>query len=340
MKGLEVYVDGVPLSMIGWWGDLEVTHRWPGGSWSLDWRMNLRPGQRPPVLTGPRPLVYLQAGPSRLWGGRGLEIDWAENTFSARGLCREGEGVIALDLSGPTTKPGDAIFYAATNDRISWGGVEVWGPVGSAPATDLNTISDLMDAYALQEGRSWAVTPRHMVYTAVDPTVPNFYVLPGLDAMGVSEERQVTKLFMRYLRASDLTFQTVTAQDSDAPVRIERAIEVSDRGPMTPAEATSLVNQIFAKASPTKAFTGGITVSQGQVVDRTGATVSLARLTSGHVYRVHGMRDPRTSKPYTEFLCTESIWKPGEGEVTLMPANVVASDFASIVEEFGGTVSL
>ncbi|MFS3128668.1 hypothetical protein ACLM5J_09710 [Nocardioides sp. Bht2] len=298
--------------------------------------MDLRPGQRPPALTAPRPLVTLQAGSSRLWAGRGLEIDWVEGTFSARGLCREGEGALAFDLSGPTTKPGDAIFFSSV---ISWGALETMGAVGTAPASEFNTISDLMDAYALQEGKSWAVTPRHLVYTALDPTTPSFHVLPGLDAMGVSEERQVTRLMMRYVRASDLSFQTVWAEDPDAPAVIQRAIEVFDRGAMTPTEAQNLVNQIFAKASPTKAFTGGITVGLNQVVDKTGASPSLAKLTAGHMYRVHGMRDPRNSKPYTDFVCAESIWKPSENEVTLMPTNVVASDFASIVEQFGGTVS-
>lgn len=338
MSGPQVYVDGTPLSMLGWWGDLEVVDRWPGGSWSLSWRMALRPDQKPPVLATRRAVVEAKVGPTVMWSGRLADPDWGEGAFTADGMCREAETAVALDAGVATNNVGAALLGAILRGEMSaWKTFNAFPNPTDEPATDLNRISDLLDASVDTLGERWAVTPGGWLYHQVDPTTPTYYVLPGIEGLGVTTDRQVTRLHAQYVTKS---LGTATVSAGAAGGGVERYIDLMDQGPLTSTQAQSIVNGIFNKSGGKAQFSSGIEVTYGQVVNEAGAAVGLANLTSGLMYRVMGMRDPRNPAiPYTEFVAGERSWRVNDGTVQLNPVNMAAASFEQVVEEAGGKVN-
>ena len=326
------------LHTIGGFEVEEVVDRWPGGPWSLSWTMNLDPGARPPALMEEGVLVQLYVGGGLRWSGRLGEPDWEQGQFFADGLCREGETALALGGSGPTTNPGEAIYFAAARNATSWGSLVVFTAITELPGTDLNNISALLDAYCDSLGRRWLVDEFAQLQVSADPTTPTIYITPGLSDLGTSTQTQVTDLFATYLHADTLKIERVSSPTSTAPRRIERSIDLSDLGPMTPAQAQGHVNGIMAKVGPQALLTGGIDVSYGQIVNANGTPLDLDRARAGQMARAQGVRDPRNDAPSTDFVVGESVWRPREGRLLLNPVEQVATDFAAVVEAIGGQV--
>ncbi len=327
MSEPRVIVDGEWLHPVG---DLEITDRWPGGNWSVDWSMNLAPGQKPPALRAGAPVKVMYGSHPR-WGGTLADPDWDSGTFHADGRCMQAQTVLAEDNNGePVVAPAWALLYANNRGALDW---FHWGePFADGTEdepTDVNTMWDLFDTWAEQIGRRWGVAGDGLFYSAADPTTPTFHVLPGVDGLGLSRERQATHVRAQYI-TSQLQFAYVGAVApgwASPESRIERKVDLTEMGTMTSAKAQASVTNLMSRFGTKEAFTNGLEVRRGMVVDGAGQTVGLAAIRPGLMYRVHGMRDPRNGLPYTDFVAGETVWRTTEDAVQINPIDMVAADF-------------
>lgn len=333
----EIRVNDVPLSLIGGWGRPVVKYRWPGGCWELRWEMTLRRQERPPALQRGA-IVRAYAGSAPVWYGRLAAPDWREGVFVAEGAARDLEAAIALQIPGLTLDPGVALYYAAARGTANIGGLENFTPVTDAEPSQYNSIAALLDAWCDERSLRWAVNEIPLIYTNPDPTTPTWHILPGLEGPTATVESQVTHLYATYRNSVTYAKAFVNTGTTGASPRIERAIDLTPRGRMTEAKARSIIEGILAKAGSLARLSSAIEVTQGQVVDRLGQEVGLARLRAGRMVRQHGVRDPRTGTTWADVVVGESEWRVEEKVVALSPVEAVLPDFSSVVEQAGGTV--
>lgn len=340
---LSLKVGGEWLDRVGWWGEVVVTDRWPGLCYGLSWRMALEPGERPPALMPrpgkPKPLVEAFLGSRRRWTGYLQDADWDEGTFTATGLYRAGETVLAVDNAGNAQLDlGWALYWASEyygRGALTWTALESFDPITDDPATDLNTISALTDEYARQKGRRWGVTADNLMFTSEDWTAPQLMVYPSVADIGATVEGAVDVIYARYIDKTTLNYRTAIV-GTPGPGLVEEALDLTDRdryGYLTTAQAQAIASGYRAQASTAWNFTNGLTLTYGMVTTPGGEVVDMADVIARKLIRVYGCRDPRNGQPYTDFVIGESIWTTDDGVVQANPIQMVGRDQESVLED-------
>ena len=334
---------GVWLSTLVPVGGIELDARWPLGAYQLDFKMLLRPGQKPSCVVEDA-LCDLMVGGRVVFPGRISEVNWDEGTVTVAGLCRDAETVAAFTSGGVTTTIPDTMIDTA----ISAGDWPVTRPaslssvaMAAADVTaDVNYIAAMLDLWADDNGKRWYVDASSAVRAGVDPTVPEIYVLPGAGQLSWATERQAGKIIGRYQTTSGGVLATVTVGSG----RRQRVVDLTTRGPITSGQATSILNSILTQAS-SGGWSNSLTVAAEQLVTPGGLRPSLERVWSmaarGLMIRLLGHRDPRPGplKLTTDVVLGRAVWNVDDREITLTPIGAVERDFSAIVEAAGGTVA-
>lgn len=333
---------GLWLSTLAPVGGIEIDVRWPLGGYQLDFNLLLGARRRPAIIAkGARCDVLIAGRP--IFPGRISEVDWSEGKITVTGLCRDAETTAALTASGATTATPDVAIDAAIN-RGAW---QVTRPasLSSAPlgasdqTTNVNYLAALLDLWANDNGKQWYVDRDGAVRSGVDPTVPELYVMPGADELSWATEKQASRVIGQWQDIPGYSHTTFAGSGFD-----EQIVDLTGRGPLSSAQASSIVNQILAQSS-SGGWAGGITVSAQQLVTPGGMVPSLARVAAmvgrGLMVRLLGHRDPRPGRfsLTTDVLIGQAVWNVDDGKVTLSPVGSVARDFSSIVASFGGQVA-
>lgn len=339
--GPEACVAGRPLTSIALWGDLEITHQWPFGSWEAKWSMPLDPWKRPPQLTAGAE-VMIRVGAHRIWAGNLAEPNWSEGTFAAVGACRQLEGALCLDnATGQTT----SIPNKAIDDAISRGKYVGTRPssissvaLGSTDETDnLNYVAALLDAYTLGVSSRWYTDAYRAIRVASDPTSPAAMLRNDNGVLGTALEAQVGTVVGRYLDSTTGVLETVSFGDS-LP---ERGVNWTARGPISASAATALCESVWTPLQAQPGWTNGLTVKPGELMSMGGQAIPLWKFRAGPegMLRLLGVRDLRGLSSNTNIVIGESIWSAGEDEsLRLNPIGKVARDIRSIVESGGGSL--
>lgn len=335
----EVVVDGRPLTSISVWGDLEVTHRWPLGSWEAKWSMPLDPWRRPPQLRVNAP-VQVKVGPRVIWGGDLAEPNWSEGTFVATGACRQGEGAIALDnATGQTTSiPNKAVDDAVIRGKLNWTRPFSISAVslGTADETDrLNYVSALLDAYAQSVSQRWYVDPLRAVRVSADPTTPFALLRPDNGVLGTAVEAQVGTVVGRYSDSTTHTLKNVS-YGTGLP---EQGVDWTARGEMSAAAAAALCQGVWTPLQAQPGWTNGLMVRPGELQSIGGVELPLWRFTAGSMVRILGLRDLRGLSANTDVVAAETIWTAtGDESLRINPVGKVARDIRSLAEGEGGVL--
>lgn len=333
MSAPQVKVGGTWLSSLAAVGDLHLTYRWPLGCWEASWSMALSPYEQPPMLVRDAAVTVVLGG-GVVFAGELLEPDWAEARFVAAGACRSAESALCLTAAGKTTTvPNEAVDQAAARGMLTFGrgSTSLSSTAFAAGETvQLNTVAALLDAWAEEQGVRWYVGPDRLVRTATDPTTPRWYILPGAGELGVATETLAGRVVGNWLDADRQP--QVTAVGSGRP---EVAVDMTNKGRITLARATALLNSILAKAGPAAgSWTNGITVTRDQIITIGGVHPHLGAVASsvagGAMMRLLDHRDPRNGLPYTDVVIGEAPWNVTDDTLTLNPVGLAARDLASI----------
>jgi hypothetical protein len=336
-----ISVNGTPLQFIGYWGDPVITHRWPYGSWELRWRMELKPNQRTNVLRRNADVIAY-VGPSRVWRGYLTEPDFDSGEFIANGAARQGETAQAFDESyNATTVPNTAIDEARMRGALWWTRSNLFpisaDPFGTVDADEFGSVNELLDAWSVSVAKKWWIDPDLYVRADADPTTPMWQVTPGAGTLGVADSDYWTHLYAVYDTGAG--YAKVTASDTSQNVgRVERRIDLTDRGILTAPQAQGIVDGLIAQGIARTGWANGIQVGHGQVLTMGSTAASLSQVRAGHMVRLNGLFDERGLSAFTDIVIGESVWNVAADELQLNPVGLAARDLSSIVESAGGSL--
>lgn len=338
----QVMVGGIPLSAIGGWGGLKVTHQWPRGCWEVSWSMSLDPDERPPALVE-RALVETTVGGVPILPGYLSEPNWDEQTFTASGAAREGEEALCLsaDLKTAISTLDTAIDNAHARGAVSWTRLgSLSATPFAAPAADgsdstaqVSYITALADAVTSAANTRWAINPDRQAYVAADPTTPDWYVAYGAGVLGAADDKLVGTLYGRWF-------------DSDGKMHInqagagrpEAAVDMQSLGKITAAKADAVLAGILTKSPARLGLTNSVTVTREQITSPTGGRPQLWQVRAGQMVRMVGLIDPRTWAPWTDLVLGQTVWDNDAANIELSPVDLLARDLASIIADDGANL--
>lgn len=336
---ISVSANGEPLSfMTDWWGDSVLTTRRNGGSFELSWRMDLpRRFFHPDLVRGAD--VVGKVGGSRVFAGTLSEPDMDSGEFIAQGLCRQAETASALDLSGATSHPGNAVYFGNARGLLDWGSLETFTALTDSELTKApNTIYALLEAYAAELGRNWMVDDNGLLFTYDDPTVPRWSLPPGLGVLGVADDDYWTNLVGVYTNKKG-RYKLVYSSDPEPIAGFrERNVDLTKLGRITPARAQAKLDAMLEKGLARTGWTNSIQVSRGDVTNMSGALASLSMVRGGHMVHLPDVPDPRGRTGSTDVVVDETVLNFAEESLEIKPVGLAARDLGAVIASMGGVL--
>lgn len=343
MAGEQIRVAGYWLASIGGFGDLTWSTRFErdgAGPYEMSWSMTLPPNFTHPALVGGA-LTELFIGSSRRWYGKLAEPDrrdgWA---FHAQGLAADAEGTVCLNGSGDTTSKPDT----AIDQGIARAALDAWTRPNSLSnvafaATDetdsLNRLRDLLNDWADEEGLTWGVDANGIVFATADPTVPDWYMIPGSGALGVTDQALYTSLFGRYLDSGSSTYETVVVTDEEAEARFgthEEPVDMTVLGPITAAKATQRLEGKMAKGAARLGWTNDLEPTTWEIFAPGGARADTRFVEAGQLVRLYGVTDESRAVTLTlDVVIGEAIHSASEAPVRLKPKGKAPRNLAEVL---------
>lgn len=321
MATLQLKVDGVWLSSIAGWGDIEWSDN-EHGSDSMSWGMT---STSAPLLRGAKD-VKLYYGAKAIWGGQLDTPDRDGGEFTAVGYARLAEGAKALTGGGVGSSTPNTVVDAAITRGLPWTRIDVIS--ATAQSTDLlgevPTVAEVLDVWADSASKRWAVSPDGIVYTYDDPTTPRWHIQQG-HALGVSREPFASTLHGRYRNAAG-AFATLSVTDADAAARFllhEETVDLTGAGALADAKVTSILTGMLAKGRARFGWTSSLEVTQAELMSAGGVPVDVHTVSApGSMVRQHNLWDDTRSlhgQLYTDVILGGTRHKQGSRTVELMP---------------------
>lgn len=331
----EVRVGGHWMSSIAAWGGLRHSTNRKGSievSWTIAVDVLGRHWRHPALVYGALVEVYL--GPIVLWVGTLDEPDWDSGQMVASGAPRDGETAASLDGSGTgTTKPETAIAAAIARDAVTWSGHDAIGDTAVGNADDaggLVTLASVLDAWAETNGTGWAIDMnRRVVEATTNEAVVTWHVVPGSGVLGSAADDRVDRVLVRYVFTTSGNLATATFGTG----RIEKTVDITDRGYMTSAAATDVAESIWNDHQP--GWTNGLTLRRGQVTTPGGVIADLALIKGGDTIRLLGVPDPRGVAHNLNVVVEDTDYDWTEDEIQVNPVGRSARDNDSVLEQIG-----
>lgn len=335
---------GIWLSGVTPFGDLEWSHRWPGGCYEASWMIsNLgAPGRTLPRFLRRGQLVEIFAG-TRVWMGMTGVAQPADGGWSltCTGLAAEGEKYDALTAGGNSTSTPDVAIDAAIARGLPWKRRQSFSnvPFVDGDTTDgLNKLAALLDAWSDEAGVFWGVDADGYVFHAPLPTSPTWLLPSSLEMPGSEDTEYACELHLRYIRSTDATYQTAVVHDlqaHDAFGHAEAPVDLTDLGPISTARATALGDGIMAKGRARLGWTDSIEPGRWDLVTLGGVPADPRHVhpMGGVMVRKFGGMDPTTWAPkVVDVVIGETRYSTAEHQLVLSPMDKAASTLSEAIE--------
>ena len=331
-------------SWVHWIADhsnLVRTMRWPYGDWSLEFDADFYASVAPEALQQGSTVEAYLCG-TLVFGGVMDEPGFSGGRFAVAGHNRASETAYAVNGSWQAVADLDTAmaaqrsagftrFPAAGSDSTVTGLTQLPAP------TEVNILGGALDQWALLNGRSWWVDSYGVFRHGAAPEVPALVVdSSALEGIDVATDLQATDIIVGYYKTPGLTYATARAETAGAVHRRARLVDLTGIGPITTGAAQTYADNLRAAATGKPRFTGSITVAAGQVANLFGVAVHPAQMLPGRMYRLSGMRDPRTGALSTDVVMGEAVWDEDAGTVQLTPLDADRDDFQASIEQIGG----
>jgi len=335
----EVRVGGFWLSSIApqGWGALHHGTR-ANGAWEASWTIpNVRTWRHPALVYGA--LVEIFLGPICVFAGTLEEPDWDSGQFVAMGACRDGETAVALTAGGVTsTAPNTVIDAAIARGVLSWTRVGNFGTTAVGDVESLSgvvTVQSVLDAWAQENNSNWFVdNQRNLIIKPLDETTVDWFVVPGSGVLGSASQERVDRIFVRYIGTNGA--RATASYPASTPVGgVEKSADITDRGAMSSAKATSIAQGMWSDLQGRPGWTNGLTLKGGQVTTPGGVLADLALVAAGDTMRLLGVPDVRGVAQHTDVVIGDTDYDWEEDEVQANPVGIAARDTESVLEEVG-----
>lgn len=314
----------------------------PGSSDEASWSMSLRPDFAHPALRRGRIIeIDIDGGP--VWNGFLAEPAAGEDgwTLRAEGAATVLGRRLALDTGGNTT--------ATPNTAIDRVGLPWKRPVslsatplgGGDNTAQLNTVGDLLDAWAESQGKRWGVDLEWSVFAAADPPTPTLHMTPGAGTVGLADDDYASHIYLRYIDSTTFLPATATASDSTAAADYgteEEVLDATEAGVFSSASASAMAANVLAAGKPRLAWTGAVSPSSRQLT-RGGVASFLPSIRAGVMVRLHGIPDPRTGELHVDFVVGKAVYSSGSDSIDLTPPELAARDLQAYLAEQAGSAA-
>lgn len=338
-RGLDVLIGRRPLSTVtASWGDMVVTHRWPGGSWGVTLGLNLGRRDRGQWIADETLADVIWKG-CPIWVGNVLNGISADGQLTLTGAIRESEPDPALDGSGLFTNvPDTAIDASIAAGSVHW--TRPWS-IGASAVGDgspvSQTLGQLLDLNAAAQSKRMWVDEFRRARLDPDSVTPTWYLMPGAAELVWNRQDTPDVLVGAYFDAAG-TPHTVSVGTGSR----RQLADFSDRPqPLDDPTATGLLNTALA-ASQAGGWDNNIQVSIDQITSPGGIVPHPSMVRAGHVLRLLDHPDPRPGRsglPYTDVMLAESSWATADGTMTLTPQGADASEQTKVYEQIGATTA-
>jgi hypothetical protein len=286
----------VALDTIGLLGGITYSSSWPGGCLTATWTIDVPADFAHPALL-PGRLVDIYAGCHRVWTGRMREPDrgapWTCHAEGLQGICGD---YVAIDNTGAGVQnPNTALAQAKVRGIPLLGSNPATLPTPTLAVNASSNLADLLNAVAAAQGQRWGVFADQLVTMTVDPTTAHYIYLLQ-DSFGRTLDGYATHIYGIYLdsattppRPKVVAASTNPATTATLPFgRIEASIDLTGDGPMTSANAQTLINSAASLLGQRLNTTGSLTIQPGQLLDVGGLPAALASLQAGQAIRLVG----------------------------------------------------
>lgn len=304
-----------------------------GGIGDVSFQFDLSPKvQHPLLMTGVK--VEVMHGAQPVATALMSEPDRVEWAIHAQGLSAQLRRVYACDnLGNPTRDLGVALATAISSGWTSATNPDAVGGVATGDASGPQTIGDLADEVAAQQGMRWGVDGAGRVFMRADPTVATCIITPEAAAFGATDEGQATQLVARYQIAGG-TYNTRIYPPALDPSTVtwHEMIDLTGRGALTLAEVDAILAGALATGKSQTRWTNGVTLDRDQVT-RNGVSLVPSTLTAGvDMARAVGMSTNfTTSAPWLDVVIGKTRHTAGERTVYLEPAGKAPRGFVDVI---------
>lgn len=317
--------------------DLKWSHAANGGCEQTSWSMNLPPTFTHPNFTGGA-IVKIKLGPTNLFQGVLNEPDKNADgwSMSAAGLASAATGYLCLDSAGNTTSTPDVAIDQAIARGLPWTKPTSLSNVPYAASDNtvaVNKLSDLLDTWALSQGKRWGVDADGVVYAVADPTTPTWYINAGAGTIGLADDDYASNLYGRY-KSGPTSYATATASDATAAAtnRREEAVDLTPLGLITNAKATAVLNGMLANGKARYAWTSALTLGRWQITTPGGQPACLSFMKAGDMARIFGLTNEQGSPtPYVDFVIGRTEYEAGTDTITVSPVNLAARNLGDVL---------
>lgn len=335
---IQLRIGGVWAATIGPVGSVRWSTTAKGGLEEVSWRMSLpETFDHPSLRMGS--LVELFAGPAPLGAGLLSEPNQSRDgwDFTAAGLFDDlFSAYLCLDSGGNTTSIPDVAIDQAIADGFPVTRPDSLSSVAFSEndETDfLNNVGDLLDAWADSEGKRWRINPDLTISADVDPTTPDWHLVPGAARIGLADDDYASNLSLRF-RDSASTFDTVHVEDASAAAvrRIAKPVDLTELGVITSGKATDIGNGMLAKGKARYAFTDAVSPSSFQLVTPGGTPACLASVRGGQLIRMFDAIDPQNpSASAFDWVIGRTDYEAGAKIIQLSPVDLASRNLPDIL---------
>lgn len=333
MASYQIKVDGTFLATYGGWGDLEWVDG-QRGTESIAWAM---PASRRTVLKGAFK-VEVYYGAMLVAAGRMLEPDRESGDFNAKGIAMLGDDYKALDAGGAVTTKVDTAVDQAIARGLPWVRPDSISTTDLSTDTlgEIPTVTEILDAWADDNNKRWAVTPAGVLYTYTDPTAATYHMLRTVP-LAVSREQFASTLFGR-IRTSTGGYATRSAVDTDAETRFghkEETVDMTGLGYLTNVKADNMLSNMLKKGRARLGYANSIEAGPGDLLSAGGVPVDVNTVTAAELkIRLHNLWDDTRDlhgQLYHDVLIERVIHKQGDKTIELQPVQMDAVSLEDLI---------
>lgn len=286
----QIVIDGVYLSTVMPWGDLEWSTCWPGGTESITFGV-----ARSHPLFRTDALVELVYGGIKIARAALVEPTRGE-PLVAEGLHRKGEDFAARTSGGAVSVDADDAVNQARAIGMPWGFQTAAFPAAAPPlaADQMRSVAQLMDHKAATIGQQWGISPTGVPYFAGWQATPTLHMEPGIDGLAISRDGYASALIALYFDSGTSTYVPTGATDTASAKRwgyVQRTLTepIAGGAPMTGSQAAAYMQGLIAQGRSKMGWATPLEVQHGDVVTEYGQPVDLTTIFARQTIRIHGL---------------------------------------------------
>lgn len=266
------------------------------------------------------------AGMSPLYTGWVTEYDRRSGVLHAAGLASQLYRFLALEEGDvPTRDIGNAVSTAKFRGWMGSNPYGIDGIVDGDSTGNPITVGALLDAFCEQTGQRWGCDQRGNLYLWTPPTQADWIVSPGGAAFGETNEDSPTFLAGRY--------ETTLGANATAyagTVGLEGDVDLTDRGPLTEAEAEGILAGMLERKSGTS-FVNSVDLTSEQITTLGGSPAFLPTVRAGQFMRSFGVGHISSGAFSLDSFIGKTSYTAGASTINVEPLNTAPRKFVDVV---------